>query len=308
MWIFTPFGFFSIVQRRGDKTLTVRARAKGDLDLLRESYLPSLSPTVATPKADYPHRATVNHQSLATALGRLARNIDYPNFKDEVRRVQGDDREQVYERVWSVVREVTALEKRRPVIVPVGETPTPGRGRIPLYSVRGSGPQSPATRATRKALPLPVRRTTVLLDRQLSAKDLGRVALGFVPKSMDDKWFIFLEGDQLFCHRSWTGYCVYVFRLAPGRRGAGVTSVEVNRSPKQFRGGSDAIEAAKACRLLESLLLRKSRSLRQDAPDVILKDWGYTFGTTAKPGRRGSAKRGSHALPRGGRQTASKGR
>jgi len=26
---------------------------------------------------------------------------------------------------------------------------------------------------------------------------------------MEDKWFIFLEDDWLYLHRSWTGTCVY---------------------------------------------------------------------------------------------------
>jgi hypothetical protein len=37
MWIFTTFGFFSVVQKEpGDEFLTVRARDPKDLDRLRE--------------------------------------------------------------------------------------------------------------------------------------------------------------------------------------------------------------------------------------------------------------------------------
>lgn len=45
MWLITPIGFFSIVQKPGDKqngTLTVRSRVRSDLEALKESYLPGL--------------------------------------------------------------------------------------------------------------------------------------------------------------------------------------------------------------------------------------------------------------------------
>ena len=45
MWLFTRFGFFSIVRKPGDDNLTVRARVAADLDALREQYLPELSAT-----------------------------------------------------------------------------------------------------------------------------------------------------------------------------------------------------------------------------------------------------------------------
>lgn len=43
MWLFTTFGFFSIIEKEKGDVLTVRARVRADLDRLRECYLPSLS-------------------------------------------------------------------------------------------------------------------------------------------------------------------------------------------------------------------------------------------------------------------------
>ena len=60
MWLITPVGFFSVVQKTGDiaaDTLTVRARVRGDLDALREHYLPSLSPVQESKTNDYRFRA-----------------------------------------------------------------------------------------------------------------------------------------------------------------------------------------------------------------------------------------------------------
>ncbi|HZU35487.1 MAG TPA: hypothetical protein VFA18_06255 [Gemmataceae bacterium] len=103
MWIFTTCGFFSIVQKPNTTHLTVRSRARLDLDHLRTQYLPELSATVANAGTDYPYRATVSHEAFAKALSRIARDIDYGNFKDEVAARMGHERASVYGRIWSAL-------------------------------------------------------------------------------------------------------------------------------------------------------------------------------------------------------------
>ncbi len=103
MWLVTAFGFFSVVQKRGTKHLTVRARVRSDLDRLRAKYLPSLTATTTTPNTDYRYRATVGHEDLANAMGKIIADITYDNFKSEVDRAQGHPRETVYAKVWSVL-------------------------------------------------------------------------------------------------------------------------------------------------------------------------------------------------------------
>lgn len=105
MWLMTTFGFFSVVQKHGTKNLTVRARVQADLDRLRESYLPELTPTRTTPDNDYRYRATVSHADLGAALARIVADITYDNFKSEVERTQGRSREVVYHDVWGVLHD-----------------------------------------------------------------------------------------------------------------------------------------------------------------------------------------------------------
>jgi 8-oxo-dGTP pyrophosphatase MutT (NUDIX family) len=100
MWIFTTFGFFSIVQKTGEQRLTVRARASEDLDRLRADYMPELSATVTGAGTDYPHRAFIEREALAGGLSRIAGDLRYPNFKTEVARVLGGRRAHLYGRVW----------------------------------------------------------------------------------------------------------------------------------------------------------------------------------------------------------------
>ena len=39
--------------------------------------------------------------------------------------------------------------------------------------------------------------------------EMGAIQRGYVPHMMEEKWFIFMEGNRLFAHRSWTGLGVY---------------------------------------------------------------------------------------------------
>ncbi len=112
MWLFTPFGFFSIVQKQEGDTLTIRARVREDLDRLREQYLPSLSSTVAGGGTDYPFRATAARKAVATAVARITEDITYSNFKNEVARELGHERAHVYGSVWGVMRDLEDLKEQ----------------------------------------------------------------------------------------------------------------------------------------------------------------------------------------------------
>jgi len=103
MWLFTNIGFFSIVQKPGTDYLTVRARIRNDLDVLRESYLPELKPTQARGGTDYPWRATASHADFAAAVGKIALDIDYGNFKNEIAARQGKARASRYGKVWQAL-------------------------------------------------------------------------------------------------------------------------------------------------------------------------------------------------------------
>lgn len=107
MWLFTTFGFFSIVQKHGESELTIRTRVASDLDRLRQQYLPELSATIRKAGTDYPFRAIVSHEAFGRGLSKIGTDIRYDNFKSEVTRKMGHKRAHVYGNVWS---ELHALE------------------------------------------------------------------------------------------------------------------------------------------------------------------------------------------------------
>jgi len=105
MWIITKIGFFSIVQKlwnQSDDTLTIRARARADLENLR-AYLPDMSEVIASEDSDYRYRATADREAVMAAMFKLTADIDYDNFKNEVASRQGYARAAIYGEVWEVL-------------------------------------------------------------------------------------------------------------------------------------------------------------------------------------------------------------
>lgn len=100
MWLFTNIGFFSVVRKPAETRLTVRSRVGSDLDALRAQYVPELGPTIEGAGTDYRFRAHVEAADLARGAAAMIEAITYSNFKNEVRRAQGPEREATYHRVW----------------------------------------------------------------------------------------------------------------------------------------------------------------------------------------------------------------
>lgn len=100
----TKVGFFSTVRDNNHKwRVIVRARDREDLVRLRD-LMPLPHPAIErTPQADYPFRMRMSKRRFQTLAARLARGIDYGNFKDAVK-ASDPERAEAYTRVWSVLR------------------------------------------------------------------------------------------------------------------------------------------------------------------------------------------------------------
>jgi hypothetical protein len=103
MWLITTFGFFSIVQKPEDEargTLTIRARVRNDLKVLKQSYIPNLGPIQVSDNTDYRYRAIATKSEVADAMCRAIAELDYSNFKSRVEQLQGGMRAKLYHEVW----------------------------------------------------------------------------------------------------------------------------------------------------------------------------------------------------------------
>src|SRR5262245_22942619 len=93
--------------------------------------------------------------------------------------------------------------------------------------------------------------------RILSLEEYEQISFGLIPRQMEDKWFIFLEDDWLYLHRSWTGTCVYKVQLQQKEDKYIVTNALVSRDPEQYRETDINHDAAILNFLVENFLLGK---------------------------------------------------
>ena len=77
---------------------------------------------------------------------------------------------------------------------------------------------------------MPEQHDTFILHRSFSAEEMNALRRGHIPQEMEDKWFWYMEGDTLFAHRSWTGYCIYRIDF----KNDGDHLVTVNRDRDQY--------------------------------------------------------------------------
>lgn len=68
-------------------------------------------------------------------------------------------------------------------------------------------------------------RESFTVDWRYSPEDMDRIHWGKLPGGQEDKWLLYVMGNELYCHRSWSGILCYKAVLTE----AGVTCVEVVR-------------------------------------------------------------------------------
>ena len=94
-------------------------------------------------------------------------------------------------------------------------------------------------------------------------EEMGQVRLGYIPSIMDEKWFLFMEGNRLFAHRSWTGLGVYEATFAPVDGGYVIESAVVTGNRSEYERSSDQDESQILEVLIAGHLLGQSLSESQ---------------------------------------------
>ncbi|MCY4036279.1 MAG: hypothetical protein OXF64_02340 [bacterium] len=79
--------------------------------------------------------------------------------------------------------------------------------------------------------------------RVWTEEEMQAIRRGYVPQVMDEKWFIFVEDDRLYAHRSWTGIGVYEAAFAPVEGGYAIESAVVTGDESAYRRSSDQDES-----------------------------------------------------------------
>ena len=90
-----------------------------------------------------------------------------------------------------------------------------------------------ATRSDWKIQPMPELKIRLQVEEIFTKEEYKYLTWGFIPVSMDDKWFFYLEDDWLHIHRSWKGYCIFQVRLEKFEDGYSIAEAWVNSDPEQ---------------------------------------------------------------------------
>tara|TARA_R110002111_G_scaffold188971_3_gene254347 strand:- start:1327 stop:1701 length:375 start_codon:yes stop_codon:yes gene_type:complete len=116
MWLFTKYGFFSVVLakkvRNGQvieepepNSVMIRARRRKHLDALILRFSEFGNPEVLeTRNTDYRYRAVVPRDAYAQVAKALATEVDYTNFKSECAKAMPDDQayQEALHNIWGV--------------------------------------------------------------------------------------------------------------------------------------------------------------------------------------------------------------
>jgi len=115
MWIFLPWGFFSVTWRDDLDCLQVRARHLRDLQKLVDAY-PEMGTIETDAAADYRWRVYCSRNQWATVVADAAHDIDYPNFKRRALDFNPARRWALFD-VWRTMQRVQT-EVERALILP----------------------------------------------------------------------------------------------------------------------------------------------------------------------------------------------
>lgn len=129
--------------------------------------------------------------------------------------------------------------------------------------------------------PLPKQRRKLLLDRVFDSTAAARIAKGFIPAAMEQKWFAWFDGTVLHLHRSWTGICIYHVSFATAGRDLRAVCAWVNRNPDQYSETNDAADGRALINLMDDLFV--------DVPDTPPVDaFAEALSALAEPNYLGS--------------------
>ena len=103
-----------------------------------------------------------------------------------------------------------------------------------------------AERGDWKTSEMPEKKERFILKRHFNDRRMAALRCGHIPEQMEDKWFWYMQGDTLYAHRSWTGFCIYRIDFKPDDN----HFVTVNRDQEQYTCTSIEEDAEKLNKLL----------------------------------------------------------
>ena len=92
------------------------------------------------------------------------------------------------------------------------------------------------------------------VDWHFSREQFSSMKQGYIPKDMEEKWFIYFENDRLYFHRSWTGYGIYSASVKKEDDGCRIFEFLAERNPDKYRQADDDADKKLLMHLIDLLL------------------------------------------------------
>ena len=83
---------------------------------------------------------------------------------------------------------------------------------------------------------------TIAVNLTFSSEEYSKIQYGLIPHQMEDRWFIYFNKGKLYCHRSWTGGCIYIAHFHSKNEKYILTRIDVNNNKGEYRPQSDFYE------------------------------------------------------------------
>lgn len=97
------------------------------------------------------------------------------------------------------------------------------------------------------------------LDRSFPTNDSELLQQGFIPKTINDRWFIYSENNKIYIHNSWSGTCRYVISFCKKRKKIVLTSFTTGKiSQKELPHERKAIN-----HIIDTVLLHHSSMMEK---------------------------------------------
>ncbi|WP_308288873.1 ADP-ribosylglycohydrolase family protein [Streptomyces humicola] len=87
-----------------------------------------------------------------------------------------------------------------------------------------------------------------------------RIRLGIASQAMEEKWNVYLDGDRMFWHRSWTGHCIFEVAVEQTAHGWRPTGAWVESDRGTYQRGTNEAESLFLHILLDQYFAKGERT------------------------------------------------
>jgi ribA/ribD-fused uncharacterized protein len=195
-------------------------------DLKAKYIIHAVGPRWTDGKHDEPKLLySAYRSSLELAVKNGCRSIGFPLISSGI---FGYPVEQAWRKALQACSDFLAKGNRIDIVFAVLSS---GSAELGQKTLKEIAPQmATAVKSDWQTSEMPSKHDHFTLDRSFTPEQMKALRKGNIPQEMEDKWFWYMEGDTLFAHRSWTGFCIYRIDFSPNNH----HKVTVNRDPEQY--------------------------------------------------------------------------